>query len=343
MPTMGALSPRARYLESLMADESALSGKFLKLDDAEHERKREARSLGPRSKWSVEHALDSSSKNRYGNVLPWDRNRVKLTVSDTTSDYINASPIVLQAPDAPPQQYIATQGPTKFTIAPFWHMIAYEVGDPAVIVMLSRTHEDDREKCAKYWPDSGTVVYRNTTTSYKLTHLTQAYDDDTNCTVSKLMLETVDADGNTPLVKTVHHLYYEKWVDFATPLPAHETKLANLIKLARNLNVAPESPLVVHCSAGVGRTGTYIAIDFLLDCLTRSLSAHKTAPESSEYLVKSASFLYRDGDPTPDESADPVMDTVSHLRKQRMLMVQNVSQYTLIYRILKLTVQASES
>ncbi|KAK9248268.1 protein-tyrosine phosphatase-like protein [Lipomyces tetrasporus] len=333
------LNPRVRLMNALAASDSKLSEKFLRLDNVEDERTRDGISSGSQSEWSLERALDESTRNRYKDVLPWDKNRVRLQVPEDGCDYINASPIILQAPGLRPRTYVASQGPTKSTIPHFWHMIADETKDPAVIVMLTPTHEGHREKCAHYWPDRHSD-YADAGFAARVTLQSKEHNKDANCVVRKFKLDEYSADNQQAVKKskTVYHLLFDSWGDFATPIASHERNLISMCNLANRLNSAEDSPLVVHCSAGVGRTGTFITIDFLLNCLTTgSLDAKGTAgTPDTEYFVSSARLLYNGSHADLQVKDDPVFETVWNLRKQRMLMVQNVFQFIFIYKIIKL-------
>ncbi|KAK9240577.1 protein-tyrosine phosphatase-like protein [Lipomyces kononenkoae] len=337
------MNPRISHLNTLTANEAKLSEKFLSLDSEENERTRDGISTGSESEWSLERALDESARNRYRNVLPWDRNRIRLQVGDHGSDYINASPISLQALGLKPRRYIASQGPTKSTIPHFWHMIAHETQDPAVVVMLTPTHEGHREKCAQYWPDRHND-YADAGFACRVTLQSKEFHQGANCAVRKFRLDEYSHDNSkqVKMSKTVYHLLFDSWGDFGTPIVSQERNLVNLCNLANQLNSTEHSPLVVHCSAGVGRTGTFITIDFLLNCITHDSSHALDAGDvgdsspNTEYIVRSAPLFYRGSFPDPQNTDDPIFETVWNLRKQRMLMVQNVSQFIFIYKIIKL-------
>ncbi|KAK9316974.1 protein-tyrosine phosphatase-like protein [Lipomyces starkeyi] len=339
------MNPRVKYLKALAASDAKLSEKFLNLDSVENERTRDGICAGSRSEWSLERALDESTRNRYRDVLPWDKNRVRLQVSDDGSDYINASPITLQALGLRLRRYIASQGPTKSTTPHFWHMIADETKDPAVIVMLTPTHEGHREKCAQYWPDHHNH-YADAGFACRVTLQSKEHNKDANCVVRKFKLDECSTDNPKEVKKskTVYHLLFDSWGDFGTPITSHERNLISMCNLANQLNSTEDSPLVVHCSAGVGRTGTFITIDFLLDCLTHGTLDAEDAQDAqdmgsehhNEYIVRSAPLLYNGSFPDPQTKDDPIFETVWNLRKQRMSMVQNVFQFIFIYKIIKL-------
>ncbi|KAK9446969.1 protein-tyrosine phosphatase-like protein [Limtongia smithiae] len=325
-----AADPRLSYVAALAAGD--LSQKFLALDTSDSDRTRAAiRDDIGHGRWTLRVARAEHIRNRYSNVLPWDHNRIRLRVPSQCNDYINASPIVLHAPGLTPHSYIATQGPTRATVPHFWQMLAAETsGDTAVIVMLTPTHEGHREKCAKYWTESSTLGTMYSTTGFqcKLTLCSMHHDAEANCAVRTFTLDTLDGH-----IKTVYHLLFDSWGDFATPVPEHEAHLAHLCALAHRLNTSA-SPLIVHCSAGVGRTGTFVTIDFLLSCINNSTPVSSPILEDDPFLVSSAQVLYP-CTTIPTSADDPIFDTVAMLRTQRMLMVQNITQYAFIYKILK--------
>jgi len=193
-------------------------------------------------------------------------------------------------------------------------MIWHETGDPAVIVMLTQTHEAGREKCFQYFPadmENPTLNINeqdefgdNFLGSLTLRKMTQ--DAETRSTLREMELET--ADGQT---KTVYHYLFSRWSDFGAPEHEDKDALLSLIKVSDKMNTSPGSPRVVHCSAGVGRSGTFIALDWLLT-------------ELDEGSL----------DEVPDD-LDPIAKLVDELRQQRMYMVQAEPQFWFLYEVLK--------
>lgn len=231
-------------------------------------------------KYTIEVGEENGDKNRYSNVLPWDHNRVVL--KDGT--YVNASPVALAG-----GKYIATQGPLRRTTGDFWQMCDEQCKDKVIVVMVTPLFEQTREQCYKYWNDTDFVVNGK-----------------------KFELVSQKRLGSAEYVKTewqmngkpVVHYYYDQWQDFARPV-SHQHIIELVADVAKEKGESKD-PVVVHCSAGVGRTGTYIAVDAL----------SKELGEVGE--------------------SDPVEDTVREMRKQRMLMVQRPEQYQFIYDTLKL-------
>ncbi|NWI94597.1 PTPRJ phosphatase, partial [Pitta sordida] len=189
-------------------------------------------------------------KNRYNNVLPYDISRVKLSSqSSGTDDYINAS---YMPGYSSKKAFIAAQGPLPNTIDDFWQMI-WEKNIYSV-VMLTKCVEQARTKCEQYWPDKQSKTYGDIIVTM----------------VSEIVLPewtirdfTVEK-SNMPESHTVRQFHFTSWPDHGVP----ETTdlLINFRYLVHQYNCQNpvDSPTLVHCSAGVGRTGTFIAIDRLI-------------------------------------------------------------------------------
>ncbi|NWU33369.1 PTPRJ phosphatase, partial [Hylia prasina] len=193
---------------------------------------------------------ENRGKNRYNNVLPYDISRVKLSnQSSGTGDYINAN---YMPGYNSKKAFIAAQGPLPNTIEDFWQMIWEK--NIYSIVMLTKCVEQARTKCEQYWPDKQP----------------KSYGDIIVTMVSEVVLPewtirdfTVEK-SNTPESHTVRQFHFTSWPDHGVP----ETTdlLINFRHLVHEYNSQNpmDSPTLVHCSAGVGRTGTFIAIDRLI-------------------------------------------------------------------------------
>ncbi|XP_056353737.1 receptor-type tyrosine-protein phosphatase C isoform X2 [Oenanthe melanoleuca] len=245
------------------------------------------------SKFSIKEAKKShnQNKNRYIDILPYDHNRVELSEmpGDPGSDYINASYI-----DGfkEPRKYIAAQGPKDETTDDFWRMIWEQKA--TIIVMVTRCEEGKRNKCAQYWPsmENGTATYGDIIVKIHESKTCPDY------VIQKLHI----TNGRERTVgRDVTHIQFTSWPDHGVPEDPHL-----LLKLRRRVNALSNffsGPIVVHCSAGVGRTGTYIGIDAMLEGLDA-----EGRVDVYGYIVK--------------------------LRRQRCLMVQVESQYILIHQAL---------
>lgn len=225
-------------------------------------------------------------KNRYSDVLPYDLNRVLLkeTASATGTDYINASYIRDHDPKNP--SYIATQGPLLQTVPDFWQMV-WEQG-VVVIVNLTKLSDLGLPQCHRYWPEEQQpiVTYR----IYEV-HLVSEHIWCEDYLVRSFYLKNLQ----TSETRTVTQFHFLSWPDLnvpSTPKP--------LLEFRRKVNKCfrgRASPVVVHCSGGVGRTGTYILIDMVLNKMMRGAKEIDIAA------------------------------TVEHLRDQRPSMVKTKAQF----------------
>ncbi|KAM4574056.1 receptor-type tyrosine-protein phosphatase C [Fundulus diaphanus] len=245
------------------------------------------------SRYTVKEAKKAcnTSKNRYVDILPYDYNRVPLATGNGEAgcDYINASFIDGYKE---PKKYIAAQGPKEETVSDFWRMIWEQ--QSSIIVMVTRCEEGNRTKCAQYWPspERETELYEEFIV--KLT----SEDHCPDYTIRHLSL-TNKREKNSE--REVTHIQFMSWPDHGVPGEPHL-----LLKLRRRVNAFKNffsGPIVVHCSAGVGRTGTYIGIDAMMEGLEA-----EGRVDIYGYVVK--------------------------LRRQRCLMVQVEAQYILIHQAL---------
>ncbi|GBG65160.1 hypothetical protein CBR_g49956 [Chara braunii] len=221
-------------------------------------------------------------------------------VWNCSSDYINASYVREEkCPRLP--VYIATQGPLRSTEVDFWQMVVEN--DCNAIVMLTKEFEGGRNRCRRYFP-----IDENERIVYPASHLS------ITTKVKKLMgpivYRELEVAQLTPagtysfVLTTVHHYQILNWPDHGTPLSS--SPLRALIRQFRVLPLLGDSPLVVHCSAGIGRTGVYIVLDYTL---RRILNG--------------------------DLGAVDVMETVQRLRAQRPGMVQTKEQYMFCFEAIR--------
>ncbi|XP_051739166.1 receptor-type tyrosine-protein phosphatase eta isoform X5 [Ctenopharyngodon idella] len=194
-------------------------------------------------------AFENKTKNRYTNVLPYDASRVKLSMcGNPFDDYINASYIPGYKSR---EEFIAAQGPLSITVNEFWRMIWEK--NIYTIVMLTKCNEQGEVKCEKYWP-SGTNHYHNISVT----------------TTSEITLEswTIRDFGikneKTEETRNIRQFHFTAWPDNGVPQTTEV--LIDFRQLVRKHmdQYSRHSPTVVHCSAGVGRTGAFIAIDHLI-------------------------------------------------------------------------------
>ncbi|TNN02887.1 tyrosine-protein phosphatase non-receptor type 2a isoform X2 [Takifugu flavidus] len=194
--------------------------------------------------------------NRYRDVSPYDHSRVKLENSE--NDYINAS---LVAVEEAQRAYILSQGPLRNTCGHFWLMI-WEQCSKAVI-MLNRVIEKGSEKCAQYWPTSEELQMSFTDTGFVVRLLSE--EDRSYYTIRVLQLQNTA----TSETRKIFHFHYTTWPDFGVPeSPASFLKF--LFKVRESGSLGPDhGPSVVHCSAGIGRSGTFALVDTCLVLMSR--------------------------------------------------------------------------
>ncbi|KAK1705117.1 protein-tyrosine phosphatase [Colletotrichum lupini] len=275
------------------------------------------------TKWGSYKQVDMrrGPQDRYFNIKPWNHNRIKLRVPAEELDYVNASTISLSSPsnkELPPLRYIAMQGPTENSLDFVWRMIAEQLTDPVVIVQLTSFYENNQVKCYPYLPmdeehepwvinemDGWSDGWSATLTFDSLLSLENGAIE-----VRKLLLRVGDEEED----RIVWHLLYTKWPDFGVPAVDDLSSFFTLMRLSREYNTTSENPRIIHCSAGVGRTGTFITLEHLM-----------------RELDEGALDDY-DG---AGEGDDLIFATVDALREQRRSMVQAESQYLFLYQVLR--------
>ncbi|XP_040284893.1 receptor-type tyrosine-protein phosphatase H [Bufo bufo] len=212
----------------------------------------ELSSVGTTQSKRVAELPENRTKNRFINVLPYDHSRVKLSIMNgiSTSDYINAN---YMPGYNSTKEFIASQGPLPNTTSDFWRMIwEHQVN---TIVMLTNCMENGRVKCEHYWP---------------LDYTPCTYGDITVTVTSETILsEWTIGDfsikhAKEPGIKYVRHFHFTAWPDHG--VPDSTSSIIQFRNLVREYMDERKSsgPTVVHCSAGVGRTGTLIALDYLM-------------------------------------------------------------------------------
>ncbi|XP_007250508.2 tyrosine-protein phosphatase non-receptor type 2a [Astyanax mexicanus] len=194
---------------------------------------------------------ENRNRNRYRDVSPYDHSRVRLENSE--NDYINAS--LINVDDAQ-RSYILTQGPLRNTCGHFWLMI-WEQRSKAVI-MLNRVVEKGAEKCAQYWPSNEERQMDFSDTGFVVTLVSE--DDKSYYTIRVLKLQ----NSKTGEIRDIYHFHYTTWPDFGVP-ESPASFLNFLFKVRESGSLEPENgPAVVHCSAGIGRSGTFSLVDTCL-------------------------------------------------------------------------------
>ncbi|XP_048833708.1 receptor-type tyrosine-protein phosphatase C-like isoform X4 [Brienomyrus brachyistius] len=243
------------------------------------------------SKFPIKEAMEPSNqnKNRYGDILPYDHNRVQLSSSADGSDYINASFI-----DGynEPKKYIATQEPKNETMVDFWRMVWEQ--QSSIIVMVTRCEEGNRDKCAQYWPslDREAEIFEEFIVKIK-------GEDHFPDNIIRHFSVTNKREKSSE--REVTHIQFTSWPDQGVPGEAH--LLLKLHRRVRSFQNLSNGPIIVHCSAGVGPTGTYIGIDAMMEQLET-------------------------------EGRMDIYGYVARLQRQRCLMVEDEAQYILIHQTL---------
>ncbi|XP_066538356.1 protein tyrosine phosphatase receptor type Ma isoform X2 [Hoplias malabaricus] len=239
---------------------------------------------GQAAPWDSAKKDENRMKNRYGNIIAYDHSRVRLQAleGEQSSDYINANYI-----DGyhRPNHYIATQGPMQETVYDFWRMVWQE--NTATIVMVTNLVEVGRVKCCKYWPDD-TEIYRDMKVTLIETQLLSEY------VIRTFAVEKRGAHE----IREIRQFHFTGWPDHGVPY--HATGLLGFIRRVKSKNPANAGPMVVHCSAGAGRTGCFIVIDIMLDMAER-------------------------------EGVVDIYNCVRELRSRRVNMVQTEEQYVFIH------------
>ncbi|XP_060078158.1 receptor-type tyrosine-protein phosphatase alpha-like [Ylistrum balloti] len=223
------------------------------------------------------------SKNRYKSIHAYDHSRVVL---GTSTGYINAN--YIDNAEAK-KVYVATQGPLPNTTDDFWRMIW--MLNSGKIVMLTNLVENKKNKCHKYWPDEGEPM------STKTFNITLDRERDY---ASYVIRNITVVDRKSKERREIHQFHFTAWPDHGTPNTLELVLFHRRMKLYESVL---GGQIVIHCSAGIGRTGTFVALDAL-----------------SDYGRK-----YNRID---------IQDFVNKMRKDRMNMIQTVEQYVALHEIL---------
>ncbi|KAJ3179751.1 hypothetical protein HDU85_004752 [Gaertneriomyces sp. JEL0708] len=341
--------------------------------------------------FSVSDALEAgATRNRYNNIWPYNHNRVRLSrrENDTgSSDYVNASHVLSPAGH---RRYIATQGPTPSTFDDFWRMV-YEQ-DSRLILMLCADADIQRgsQTCHKYWPDehtSGrTMTMNSMVVSFENEESVSFAGDSGDIVIRAFSIAPVTAKSISSAAtemegrKTVYQVQYLGWPDHGVPAhPDEMLRVHHVVNqlLARVGEASPElpsnlqqpgtggqvdpsgrgtGPMIVHCSAGVGRTGAFICVDAVLAvCKTCGLPTmaspvHDGLDENSTPTTTTPNTCAGTGTAShpswsqvssilhpplfhPSFTNDMILASVHHLRSQRVLMVQSFRQFVFCYEV----------
>lgn len=238
---------------------------------------------------------ENRNKNRYKNILPFDHTRVILRDTDPGipgSDYINANLITSEEDlGSEAKTYIATQGCLPSTCADFWWMIWQE--NTRVIVMTTKEVERGKNKCGRYWPEEGASK------EYGRITVKNVSESSNNDYILREFLVSKDSQPE----RKIFHYHFTAWPDHGVPSdPGCVLNFLHDVN-KRQEEITSAGPIVVHCSAGIGRTGTFIVVDMILDQIKR-------------------------------QGLDCEIDiqrTIQMVRSQRSGMVQTEAQYKFVY------------
>uniref|UniRef100_A0A8C2EDK7 protein-tyrosine-phosphatase n=1 Tax=Cyprinus carpio TaxID=7962 RepID=A0A8C2EDK7_CYPCA len=250
----------------------------------------EYESIDPGQQFSWEHSnLEiNKPKNRYANVIAYDHTRVALSNNDGVpgGDYINANFI-----DGYRRQgaYIATQGPMPDTFSDFWRLVWEQ--HTANIIMITKLEEKSRNKCDQYWPSRGTETY-----GLMQVTLLDTVELATYCVRTFALIKSGSGEK-----RELRQFQFTAWPDQG--VPEHPTLFLAFLRRVKACNPPDAGPIVVHCSAGVGRTGCFIVIDAMLERVKQ-------------------------------EKTIDIYGHVTLMRSQRNYMVQTEEQYVFIYEAL---------
>ncbi|EYB88933.1 hypothetical protein Y032_0239g3316 [Ancylostoma ceylanicum] len=246
----------------------------------------------PDMTWEAFKANHEAGRNRYQDVPCQDQHRVVIRWPGAPTDYIHANYVGTPVSE---KRFICTQGPLDNTITEFWMMVLQEESE--TIVMLCNCIETGKIKCAPYWPDRVGDVRSFNGIEIANLQIRAMSPEEPSVALSILAIRFTKPDGGTE-VREVRHYQWMDWPDRGVP-PCRLTSMELLSRIR-----GTKKPIIVHCSAGIGRTGTVVAIEYIL--------------ERMQAGVECASMC----------------DLLKELRNHRAFTIQNDLQYLYVHRVM---------
>ncbi|XP_071109782.1 tyrosine-protein phosphatase non-receptor type 11-like isoform X1 [Haliotis cracherodii] len=248
---------------------------------------------------------ENKAKNRYKNILPFDHTRVLLKDCDPNvvgADYINANLITAEEDSLEPKKtYIATQGCLPHTVADLWRMVWQE--NSRVIVMTTKEVERGKNKAVRYWSDNSEkeLVKPTPNGCVKVKVISEVTETDY---ITRELEVRMVVEGQESEPRQIYQYHFQTWPDYGVPGdPGSVLNFLHVVNARQDMIDDKAGPIIVHCSAGIGRTGTFIVIDIILN------------------QIKMHGF---------DCDID-IQKTIQMVRSQRSGMVQTEAQYKFVY------------
>lgn len=280
--------------EKIIASESRLLDKISMTDEHEN-------ALIPHEYGVTSHL------NRYSDILPFKHSAIKLDdENQTQNSYINAN--YIPGPFGEPNLFIGCQGPKSNTVLDFWRMVKQE--NVGWIVMLCKLQEDGRPKCDQYWPDENEVLEYDEL-GFKIKSESELIQSDN---LHKREMTLINSETNEEISKVVQ-IQYLGWPDHGIPnkkqIDDFEVTLnQTLEEYNRIVNDNTQQKIVIHWSAGIGRTGTLLTLLHIIANLNKMVQEEKEIESIS------------------------IFSTLRKLREHRFNLVQSSSQYLFLYEYL---------